>query len=183
MGGAYVGPTQNRILRVAKELGIQTYTVYNKGSTVELLDGKRRVFSGDLSTWNPIAILDYHNMNRTLDKMCEEIRLDEPWKAPKASEWDSMTVKEFLDKKCWTNYTKKRMVQAYNHAMAAEPEDMSLLYYLWYHKSGGSACEDVGQERKFIGGSQQISSRIKDKLGDRVKHSSNFFFRWVGGGA
>lgn len=27
VGGAYVGPTQNRILRVAKELGIKTYKV------------------------------------------------------------------------------------------------------------------------------------------------------------
>ena len=66
------------------------------------------------------------------------------------------------------------MIQVYNDAMAAEPEDMSLLYYLWYLKSGDgvlrvAAIEDAGQERKFIGGSQQISNRIKDKLGDRVK--------------
>ena len=173
LGGAYVGPTQNRILRVAKELGIQTYKVYNEGNTVELLGGQRRVFSGDVSTWNLIAILDYYNMIRTLDKMGEEIPLDEPWKAPKAVEWDSVTVKEFLDKACWTSYAKKRMAQVYNDAMAAEPQDMSLLYYLWYLKSGDgvlrvAAVENAGQERKFIGGSQQISNRIKDKLGDKV---------------
>lgn len=179
LGGAYVGPTQNRILRVAKELGVQTYKVYNQGNTVELLDGKRRVFAGDVSTWNPIAILDYYNMIRVLDKMGEEIPLDQPWNAPKATEWDSMTVKEFLDKTCWSGYTKKRMAQVYNDAMAAEPEDMSLLYYLWYLKSGHgvlrvAAIEDAGQERKFMGGSQQISNRIKDKLGDRVQHFSFF---------
>ena len=182
LGGAYVGPTQNRILRVAKELGIQTYKVYNEGSTIEFLDGKRRVFSGDVSTMNPVAILDYYNLIRTLDKMGAEIPLDEPWKAPKASQWDSMTVKEFLDKSCWTNYAKKRMVQVYNDAMAAEPEDMSLLYYLWYLKSGDgvlrvAAVEDAGQERKFNGGSQQISNRLKDKLGDRVKKIVSFFLR------
>ena len=180
LGGAYVGPTQNRILRVAKELGIQTYKVYNEGNIVELLGGKRRVFSGDVSTWNPIAILDYYNMIRTLDKMGEEIPLEEPWKAPKAVEWDSVTVKEFLDKACWTTYAKKRMAQVYNDAMAAEPQDMSLLYYLWYLKSGDGVLrvadiEDAGQERKFIGGSQQISNRIKDKLGDRVKSSIIIF--------
>jgi len=32
----------------------------------------------------------------------------------------------------------------------------------------GAAVENAGQERKFIGGSQQISNRLKDKLGDRV---------------
>ena len=91
---------------MAKELGIETYKVYSQGSVVELLDGRRRLFAGDLSSWNPLAMLDYYNMIRTLDKMGEEIPLDEPWKARKALEWDSMTVKEFFDKKCWTNYTK-----------------------------------------------------------------------------
>ena len=46
LGGAYVGPTQNRTLRVAKELGIQTYKVHNEGDVIELLGGKRRVFPG-----------------------------------------------------------------------------------------------------------------------------------------
>ena len=27
LGGAYVGPTQNRLLRLAKELGVQTYKI------------------------------------------------------------------------------------------------------------------------------------------------------------
>lgn len=30
LGGAYVGPTQNGILRLAKELGVQTYLVNEK---------------------------------------------------------------------------------------------------------------------------------------------------------
>ena len=182
LGGAYVGPTQNRILRVAKELGIQTYKVYNEGSIVEFLGGKRRVFSGDLSSWNPIAILDYYNMIRTLDRMGDEIPLNEPWRAPKALEWDSITVKQFLDENCWTTYAKQRMVQIYNDAMAAEPRDASLLYYLWYLKSGNgvlrvAAIENAGQERKFIGGSQQISSRIKDKLGNMVTFGSKGYLR------
>lgn len=174
LGGAYVRPTQNRILRLAKELGVQTYIVFDKGDTVELLGGRRRVFSGMVSTWNPIAVLDFYNMIHTLNKMVEEIPPDEPWKAPKASEWDSMTVKQFFDKTCWTSYTKKRMTQMYSDAMAAEPEDMSLLFYLCSLKSGDgilrvAEIENAGQERKFVGGSQQISNKIKHKLGDRVK--------------
>jgi monoamine oxidase len=30
-GGAYVGPTQDRILRIAKECGIDTFKIYAKG--------------------------------------------------------------------------------------------------------------------------------------------------------
>uniref|UniRef100_A0A8D0G1S9 monoamine oxidase n=1 Tax=Strix occidentalis caurina TaxID=311401 RepID=A0A8D0G1S9_STROC len=34
VGGSYVGPTQNRILRLAKELGIETYKVNVEGHMI-----------------------------------------------------------------------------------------------------------------------------------------------------
>ena len=171
LGGTYASVDRCNILRIAKELGIQTYKVYSEGNMVELLGGKRRVFSGVLSTWNPTAILDYYNMIRTLDKMGEEIPLDEPWKAPKAVEWDSMTVKEFLDKACWTSYAKLQMINAVRGDSASEPHDMSLLCFLHSLKSGSYVLQNpaIYEEMKFVGGAQQISNRIKDKLGDKVK--------------
>ena len=174
LGGAYVSGSRYNVLRVAKELGIQTYKVHNEGDVIELLGGKRRVFSGIVSSWNPIAILDYYNMIRTLDKMGEEIPLEEPWKAPKAVEWDCMTVKEFLDKACWTTYVKKKMKEAIHGALAGEPHDISLLNFLWSLKTGSHVLQipALNEEMKFIGGAQQISNRIKDKLGDKVKSST-----------
>ncbi|EDO40503.1 predicted protein [Nematostella vectensis] len=173
LGGAYVGPTQNRILRVAKELGVETYQVFFEGKVSEYLGGSRRFYSGEMSTWNPIAILDYYSMVKRIGNMCKQISVDAPWNTPQALEWDRMTVEEFFEKMCLTNYCKKRMVQIYHDAMAAEPWNMSLLYYLWYLKSGDgmlrvAGVENAGQERKFVGGSQQISNKLKERLGDRV---------------
>lgn len=34
LGGAYIGPTQNRIFRLAKEYGIKTYKVNEKENLV-----------------------------------------------------------------------------------------------------------------------------------------------------
>ena len=34
LGGAYIGPTQYRIIKLAEELEIQTYNVYFKGKNV-----------------------------------------------------------------------------------------------------------------------------------------------------
>lgn len=42
VGGSYVGPTQNRILRLAKELGIETYKVNVREAT--LLHTKVRIY-------------------------------------------------------------------------------------------------------------------------------------------
>lgn len=38
LGGAYIGPTQNRILRLAKEYGIQTYKVNEQESLVHYVN-------------------------------------------------------------------------------------------------------------------------------------------------
>lgn len=173
LGGSYVGPTQDRILRVAKSLGVQTYKVFDQGKVTEHFGGRPSSYSGDYSTWNVLAVLDYFHQIRELDRMCEQVPLLSPWKASRAKEWDTMTVKDYFDRSCWTTYAKKRMYQILHDAMAAEPYDMSLLYYLWYLKSAGGVnrianVENAGQERKFKGGSQQISKKLAQILGEKV---------------
>lgn len=173
LGGSYVGPTQNRILRMAKHLGIQTYKVYVEGKDTEHFGGRPSFYRGDHSTWNILAILDYYAQIRKLDNMCDQVPLVSPWKAERAKEWDTVTAKEYFDDSCCTSYAKRRMYQVFHDAMAAEPYDMSLLYYLWYLKSAGGVCriadvENAGQERKFKGGSQQISKKLAEILGDKV---------------
>ena len=173
LGGSYVGPTQNRILRMAKHLGIETYKVYVEGKQTEHFGGRPSFYDGDYSTWNIFAILDYYCQIRKLDNMCNQVPLILPWKAKQAPEWDTITAKEYFDSSCWTSYAKRRMYQVFQDAMAAEPYDMSLLYYLWYLKSAGGVSriadvENAGQERKFKGGSQQISKKIAKILGDKV---------------
>lgn len=49
-----------------------------------------------------LGVLDVNNMWQLLDSMSRDVPLEEPWNAPLALEWDSMTVKQFIDQKCWT---------------------------------------------------------------------------------
>ncbi|KAH0508758.1 Amine oxidase [flavin-containing] A [Microtus ochrogaster] len=75
VGGAYVGPTQNRILRLSKELGIETYKVNVKERLVQYVKGKTYPFRGAFPpVWNPLAYLDYNNLWRTMDEMGKEER-------------------------------------------------------------------------------------------------------------
>ena len=62
-------------------------------------------------------------------------------------------------------------VNAIYGAVAAETHNLSLLYFLWYFKTGSHVLQNPAlyEEVKFVGGAQQISSRIKDKLVDKVK--------------
>ncbi|XP_063306212.1 amine oxidase [flavin-containing] A-like [Pelobates fuscus] len=175
VGGAYVGPTQNRILRVAKELGLQTYKVNVKERLIHHVKGKTHAFHGAFPpSWNLFVILDYNNLWRTIDKWGEEIPVDAPWKAPHAAEWDQMSMKEFIDNVCWTKLAKRFALLYVNVNVTSEPQQVSALWFLWYTKlCGGTermfSVTNGGQERKFVGGSGQISEKLMDCLQGRVK--------------
>ncbi|XP_047699853.1 mucin-19-like [Prionailurus viverrinus] len=175
VGGAYVGPTQNRILRLSKELGLETYKVNVCERLVQYVKGKTYPFRGAFPpVWNPVAYLDYNNLWRTMDNMGKEIPADAPWEAPHAKEWDKMTMKELIDKICWTKTARQFAYLFVNINVTSEPHEVSALWFLWYVKQCGGTTRifsvtNGGQERKFVGGSGQVSERIMDRLGDRVK--------------
>ncbi|KAI1899630.1 hypothetical protein AGOR_G00063760 [Albula goreensis] len=175
LGGAYIGPTQNRILRLAKELGVDTYKVNEEEHLVHYVKGKSYPFKGSFPPmWNPLALMDYNNLWRTMDQMGMEIPQEAPWRAPHAEEWDKMTMKDLFDKLCWTRVARQFATLFVNVNVTSEPHEVSALWFLWYVKQCGGTMRifsttNGGQERKFVGGSSQISERIANKLGERVK--------------
>ncbi|XP_044525158.1 amine oxidase [flavin-containing] A [Gracilinanus agilis] len=187
IGGAYVGPTQNRILRLSKELGLETYKVNVKECLIHHLkdvyreydscisSGKSVAFRGPFPpVWNPIAYLDYNNLWRTLDNMGKEIPFEAPWQAPHAEEWDRMTMKELIEKICWTKTARNFALLFVNINVTSEAHEVSALWFLWYVKQCGGttrifSVSNGGQERKFVGGSGQVSEKMMELLGERVK--------------
>ncbi|KAL3969464.1 antigen [Sarotherodon galilaeus] len=178
LGGAYIGPTQNRILRLAKEYGIKTYKVNEQENLVHYVNGKSYPFKGSLPPmWNPITLMDFNNLFRTMDKMGEEIPREAPWRAPHAEEWDKMTMQELFEKLCWTRTARRFATLFVNLIVTAEPHEVSALWLLWYVKQCGgimriSSTTNGGQERKFVGGANQVSQCMARELGDRVKLQS-----------
>lgn len=175
LGGAYVGPTQNRILRLSKEMGLETYKVNEVEHLVYYVKGKSYPFKGPFPPmWNPFAYMDYNNLWRTLDDMGKEIPVEAPWKAPHAEEWDKITMQQLIDKICWTKVAKHFATLFVNVNVTSEPHEVSALWFLWYIKQCGGTTRifsttNGGQERKFLGGSGQICEQLMSRLGDGVK--------------
>ncbi|KAK2154325.1 hypothetical protein LSH36_271g07045 [Paralvinella palmiformis] len=97
IGGAYVGPTQRRVFRLAKELGVETYYVNQKEKTILNIKGTFMKYHGTIPpVLNPIKAMDLNNVQHVLNKL-------------------------------------------------------------------------ASQERKFIGGAMQLSTKMAVRLGDRVK--------------
>uniref|UniRef100_UPI001ED81854 amine oxidase [flavin-containing] n=1 Tax=Scatophagus argus TaxID=75038 RepID=UPI001ED81854 len=178
LGGAYVGPTQNRILRLAHEYGVKTYKVNEQENLVHYVNGKSYPFKGSFPTmWNPFVMLDFNNLWRTIDMMGKEIPREAPWRAPHAEEWDKMSMLELLEKICWTRTVRQFATLFVNVNVTSEPHEVSALWFLWYVKQCGGVMRifsttDGGQERKFVGGSSQISECMARELGDLVKLQS-----------
>ncbi|KAM6985784.1 amine oxidase [flavin-containing] [Aplochiton taeniatus] len=175
LGGAYIGPTQNRILRLAKEYGVQTYKVNEEERLVHYINGKSYPFKGSFPPmWNPFALMDCNNLWRTMDEMGREVPREAPWRAPHAEEWDKMSMQQLFDRLCWTSAARRFATLFVNVNVTSEPHEVSALWFLWYVKQCGGimrifSTTNGGQERKFVGGSNQISQHMANELGDRVK--------------
>ena len=85
-----------------------------------------------------------------------------------------MTVEDWLGTLGETTEAKEVYRAAVRSILCVEPDEVSMLAWLSYVNNGLGIMrlcevENGAQERKFLGGSQQISDRLRDKLGsDRV---------------
>ncbi|CAF0732351.1 unnamed protein product [Adineta ricciae] len=177
VGGAYVGPFQNRILRLAREFNVRTYRVHYKGkNTLTLSDGRRSVYKGIIPTSVGIfSLLDVNYILCRTQELCEQISNQAPWSNEALSaKYDKMTVEDWLQTLGETEEAKELYRSAARTILCVEPSEASMLAWLSTVNNGLGIMrlcevENGAQERKFRGGSQQISNHLRAKLGtDRV---------------
>src|SRR4051794_17450531 len=58
LGGEWAGPGQNKVLGLAKELGVRTFETFADGDTVYYRDGQRQTYSGDIPPANPASLVE-----------------------------------------------------------------------------------------------------------------------------
>ncbi|MFN8160708.1 MAG: FAD-dependent oxidoreductase [Solirubrobacterales bacterium] len=178
--GEYVGPTQDRVLRLAKRLGIGTFKTYNEGENVLWLNGARSTYpaSVGLPTTQPL-FGDTLAAIQSFEALVPQIPPQEPWRAAQAAEWDSQTFETWIGDNIANPDVRKLFEAAVNAIWGAEPRDLSLLYALWYARVAGNestpgtfmrliSTGSGAQESRFVGGSQLISDRMAKQLGRRV---------------
>ncbi|GFS96917.1 amine oxidase [Nephila pilipes] len=175
LGGSYIGPTQDHLFRLTKELGITNYKINLEQKCIYYRNGWRTCYQSTdpPNHRNPFVTMDINNIWRLIDRMGEEIPSNAPWDALHADEWDVLTLRDFLQKHCWTKEAREYFNEIIADTITSEPYEVSLLSYLWYVKQCGGTKkvmseENGAQERKFHGGSQQICEKIAEKLGKNI---------------
>jgi monoamine oxidase len=183
-GGTFVGPTQDHILALAKEMGVDTFPTYDEGNNVYYADGSRSTYSDQSPSGtappDPVRIADIAATVTLLDQMSTEVPVDAPWKADKAEEWDSQTLESWIRDHSTNPKFREIVPVATRPIFGAEPRDLSLLFTLFYIAASGNEQNPGTFERnfntrngaqmfRFHGGSQLIVDRMAHALGRRVK--------------
>ena len=173
LGGQWIGPTQDRVARLADELGVRTFPQHHAGKKLIVRGGAVARYRGFLPRLPALDRAELVLRLVQLERLCRKVPLDAPGRAARAAEWDGMTVQQWLDTSVRTRGVKDLVTIATEMVLAAEPRDLSFLYFLYYLRSGHGILKlteiDGGaQERRFIGGAQELSLRMARGLGAAV---------------
>lgn len=170
LGGQWIGPGQHRVHALARELGVRSFPQHFRGTKILELAGQRRTYRGLLPKLPLGALLELGFSIERLEWMARSIPLDAPASARKAALWDGITVADWLGRHVRRADTRKVLELATHAIFAAEPRDLSLLYFLFYTRSGRSFTRLAqipggAQQERFIGGAQQLSEGLRARIG------------------
>ena len=174
VGGQWIGPTQDRIAALAAEVGVETFPTHTAGDNLlEHAGGRVSRYRGTIPRLNPLALVDVEVAQRRLDRLARRVSIEAPWETPGATRLDSKTVATWMRRHMRTRLGRSLLELGIEAVWAAEPEDLSLLHMLFYIRSAGSLSllfdtEGGAQDRRFVGGSQLVSVRLAEGLGDAV---------------
>ena len=173
VGGQWIGPTQNRIADLARELGVDTFHTYDEGENLLEFRGRLKRYTGTIPRLGLVTLLDYAQAQLRLDRMARRVPLDAPWEAPNAARLDSQTAASWMRRNLLTKAARDFFELAVEAVWAAQPEDISLLHLLFYTHSGGGLDRLVdtdggAQQDRFVGGSQRVPIAMAGELGERV---------------
>jgi monoamine oxidase len=183
IGGQWVGPTQTKLLALAKELGVKTFKTYNEGNYVYYRNGVATPYSAGGPAGaippDPEGVADAFTAILKMNQMAATLDVEKPWAADSALEWDSQTYETWKLANAATPNGQFLLDVGIEAVWAAEPRDVSLLHVLFYIASAtdGKAAPDFqrlintaggAQESRFVGGSQLISIKLAQRLGSRV---------------
>ncbi len=178
LGGQWVGPGQDNMLGLIEELGLSTFPTYG-GAERHLFErgGKVNAYSGTIPKVNPVALAEVGVALKRLDRLASTVEPASPWLAPRADEWDRITADSWIRRNVRTAAARQMMRLAVEAVWAAEPEELSMLHVLFYISSAGSTSalldtEGGAQESRVSGGTQLVSLRMAEALGDAVRLES-----------
>jgi len=176
-GGAWVGPTQDRIHALMNEFGVKSFKQYHDGEAMMVVDGKQHRYGGMIPwTMSPWASLNLGATMYELGQLCKSIPLDAPWEAKKAEKWDRMTLAQWLEKNVASKAAHALLDTAISGCYTSDASEVSMLFMLFQMGSAGGPSfvlggKDASQDSRVIGGMGAIYDKVAAELGHAIQLS------------
>ncbi|MTW10097.1 FAD-dependent oxidoreductase [Pseudoduganella eburnea] len=171
-GGQWIGPGQTAVADLARELGVGTFPAY--------WHGKASFIAGDsVARMESTGGFDTdRKLTGELEELSKLVPSGAPWKSPRAAELDSMTVGDWLAKKNVAPADQLGWATGVALSGGTSPARLSMLHWLSMVNSADSiydrleAVKGGAQETRISGGSQILSIKMAQALGDKVRLES-----------
>jgi monoamine oxidase len=167
MGGQWTGPGQDKVMALAKELGIDTFPTFADGDSVYYSGGAAKRYSGDIPPANAAALVELELLIEDLNSKAATVPLDKPWDAPGAAALDAQTIDAYISGRCQTDEARVLARVAVSGVYGEDAALVSLLDLLASVQGvGGDFNTLIGdaQSIRFAGGPQQMSITLAAKL-------------------
>lgn len=178
LGAAFVGPTQDKVLALAAELGLETFKEYNSGNNLAYFGNRRVQFPStsvipplDNATTTEVGTLLYE-----LDTLAATIDIERPWNHPEAAQLDSRTLRDVAHSIVTTKDGRDVFEIAVETIWSTQSDQLSYLYALAYIAGAGNetnpgtfesliSVNGGGQESRITGGTGLLPNGLADKIG------------------
>ena len=169
LGGQWVGPQQRQIMRLIRELGVQTFPQYSRGHKVLEVAGRVRHHRGTMPILAPLQLIELHVAIMRIEQLCRRVSLDNPLQGEHAGRCDQASVEQWLRQNVRSREAQEILGGTVQAMFAVEPSRLSFLHFLSYLHSGGglmrlAEVKQGAQQDRVVGGTQQLSQRLADHL-------------------
>jgi len=177
LGAQWIGDTHHRMQALAAELGVEIYDQFEDGETTyefggEVLRGEKfhDKYSDELRGLERVLL--------EIDRMADTVPVEAPWTAPRADEWDRITVGQWYDSQDLSPVARTLLEICTVGILAMPTVEVSLLCLLQNVAVCGVTAELLAeseggvQTKRFVGGTSLIPQRLAATLGDRIELNS-----------
>ncbi|WP_084130301.1 FAD-dependent oxidoreductase [Demequina sp. NBRC 110055] len=177
LGGTFIGPGQDHVAALAAELGVTSFATYDAGAQAMVLGARRREYAGSLFPIGPVRLAHLGAVMATIDRLSATVPSHAPWTAPRAQEWDALSLEDWLRSRGGGDLLVTLFAFVTRTSWGCEPREISFLHVLHYARQAGGLWPLLGttdglQERHFHDGAATLSERMADAMGTRVRLSS-----------
>lgn len=174
IGGAWVGPTQDKIYALVREFGVETFKTYDIGKTTLFYKGRVKRYKGIIPPLpiGPLLSIDF--AIKKLNKLSRAVNLEKPWQTPDALYWDSMTLDTWMRRQMSFETARTMFRIAAEAIWACHPNEISMLHAMFYTKSGQNVdvlmnVKDGAQEERLVGGAMLPALRLAETFKDKIQ--------------